>query len=232
MALLEKARPGREDGGYTRLLGDAQLGGLISQIHATSITAGTELERLICEKHTNLMSAEMFSSFINGRLNNGTYLIPKKLIKSALGPSLSTKAEPDFVVIVIVDKKAYVTELKDGDTFDTKKASGEVLSCRDFAARFHSYLVRENLHFEVSIRVCCFNQDSREAIVKGFKNRIRKEEAWTGRDFCRMIGISYEAIVEQRRVDQLRNLEFFVSEILRNDRLKDMIYSIVQGARA
>ena len=49
MALIRN-RQGRTDGGYTRVFGDAQLGGLISRVHGTSIAAGNELEKLIIER--------------------------------------------------------------------------------------------------------------------------------------------------------------------------------------
>ena len=46
MALIENAK-GRKDGGYVRLLGDKELGLLISRVHSAVISAGTELEKII-----------------------------------------------------------------------------------------------------------------------------------------------------------------------------------------
>lgn len=229
MALLSNSKEGRVDGGYTRLLGNSELGALISQIHATSISAGTELERLISEKHTNLMTEDLFSDFIGHKLSNGVYLVPKKVIKSVLHQALNTSTEPDFIVIVVVDKKAYITELKDGDTFDTKKAAGEVLTCRNFAQLFKQYLIKSRLHYDVLIRICCFNQDSREAIVKGFKNEIKITEAWTGRDFCREIGISYENIIQQRKVHQEENLSYFIERMLDIDDVREKVINILDN---
>ena len=49
MALIRN-RIGRVDGGYTRLFGDSQLGGLISSVQSAVISSGNELEKLIIER--------------------------------------------------------------------------------------------------------------------------------------------------------------------------------------
>jgi hypothetical protein len=223
MALIEEQKKGREDGGFTRTLGDAKLGSLISQVHATSISAGTELEKLICEKHSLVMTKDDFSSFVNKKLQNGTYLIPKKVIKSIIKKAIGSKSEPDFLVIVIVDSKAYVVEVKDGDAFDTKKSAGEIASCREFAKLFAQYLIKIEINYEVEIRVCCFNQTTKAAIVSGLKGEILISEAWTGADFCKVLGISYTAIVKQREVHQERNFEYFIERLLTIDKVSTAI---------
>ncbi|MBY4717509.1 hypothetical protein [Ralstonia mannitolilytica] len=223
MALISKMKKGRKDGGYTRLFGDDDLGSLISQVHATSISAGTELENLICSLHTQIMEERSLTDFINGKLPNGTWLIPKRIIKKYLKKSMGSDSEPDFIIIVLTDKKAYVVEIKDGDTFDTKKSQGEVASCRKFAQLFANYLLKNGLFYDVSIKICCFNQNSHEEIVKGFKHAIRKSEAWTGQDLCRVLGISYTNILQQRAVHQKQNLIYFAAELLKIDAMKDCI---------
>jgi len=229
MALIEERDSGREDGGYTRILGDKKLGALISQVHATSISAGTELERMICEKHSMVMTKEDFSYFINKKLKNGTYLIPKKLIKTIIKKSIGSNSEPDFIVIVIVDTKAYVVEVKDGDTFDTKKSAGEIASCREFAKLFSQYLIKMELNYDVSIRVCSFNQTSKQAIVTGLKNEITLSEAWTGAEFCKLLGISYQAIIQQRKVDETKNFNFFIDQLLQIECVANEIKKRIPG---
>lgn len=215
MALIENMKKGRQDGGYTRVFGDVELGALISQVHATSISAGTELEKLICSHHTQVMTQQDLADMLNKRLQNGTWLIPKKLIQKHIKKNIGSNSEPDFIIIVLVDTHAYVVELKDGDSFDTKKAKGEVTSCRAFAQQFGNYLLKNELFFDVSIRVCCFNQTSHDEIVKGFKGVIKKSEAWTGQDLCKVLGISYSNILQQRAVHQRQNLEYFANELLK-----------------
>ncbi|MDN4065636.1 MULTISPECIES: type II restriction endonuclease [Ralstonia solanacearum species complex] len=213
-------KKGRSDGGYTRVFGDEELGSLISQVHATSISAGTELEKLICSSHTQVMTQQDLANLLNKKLPNGSWLIPKKLIQKHIKKNIGSNSEPDFIIIVLVDEKAYVVELKDGDSFDTKKAKGEVASCRTFAQLFGNYLLKNELFFEVSIRICCFNQTSHDEIVKGFKGAIKKSEAWTGQDLCRVLGISYSNIIQQRAVHQQQNLTYFVGELMKINLLK------------
>jgi hypothetical protein len=211
MALIEERKKGREDGGYTRLFGLEKLGSLISKVHATSISAGTELERLICEKHSMVMNSEDFSKFINkdNTLLSGTYLIPKKLIKKIIKKAIGSKSELDFMIIIIADKKIYVTEVKDSDAFDTKKSSGELASCREFAKLFAQYIIKMNLNYSVEVRICSFNQNSKKKIVEGLKNAITISEAWTGKDLCKILGVCYETIITQRKVHQEANLKYF-----------------------
>ena len=47
MVRIVAGKSGRRDGGYARIFDDADLGALISRIHATSIRAGNELEHII-----------------------------------------------------------------------------------------------------------------------------------------------------------------------------------------
>ena len=84
----------------------------------------------------------------------------------------------------------YITKLKDGDNFDTKKSAGEAESLRKFKNH-----ISENVPYKTLILVCCFNQTSKEKILQGFKNKIKPEEAFTGQEFCELIRIYYQAII-------------------------------------
>ena len=162
-----------------------------------------------------VMSKEDFSKFINKTLPNGTYLIPKKIIKQIIKKAIGSTSESDFIVIVIVDTKTYVVKIKDGDTFDTKKSLGEFSSCREFAKLFTQHLVKINLSYIVKIRICSFNQQSKKRIVEWLKNKISIQEAWSGDDFCKILGIFYTTIVKQMEANQDANLKFFVDELMK-----------------
>ena len=47
MAKIEEMKKSKNSGGYARVLGNEELGGLISRVHSTVISNGTELERII-----------------------------------------------------------------------------------------------------------------------------------------------------------------------------------------
>lgn len=198
-------------GAYARLLGDEQLGQLISWIHAASISAGNELEAII-SKHANCMTADQLDPLFMNQLPGGPYLMTKRLLRTEVTPrlGLSKAIEPDFVMVIIVGKHCYVIELKDGDNFDTKKAAGEVANLDIYREALHNKFL---FGWIVEKRVCCFNQDDPKRIVAGFKGRIALKEAMTGREFCRLLGISYEAILAERREDQVKNREFVVERL-------------------
>jgi hypothetical protein len=106
-----------------------------------------------------------------------------------------------FVVLVIVlDRKCYVIELKDGDNFDTKKSSGEVEHLKIYKEALAAKLT---FGWLAEIRVCCFNQDDPKRIVAGFKGRISLKEAMTGRELWRLFGFYYLAMQAERRGSRL-----------------------------
>lgn len=63
MAKISERNDGREDGGYSRVFGHRKLGALISQVQATSIAAGNELEAIIA-KHLDIMSHAELGQFL------------------------------------------------------------------------------------------------------------------------------------------------------------------------
>jgi hypothetical protein len=199
---------GRRDGksGYARLVGDQQLGDLLSKVQAAVISAGTELEKLIAE-HAD--TGASLDEILDGKIKNGIFLIPKQAVKKS---RLAAQFEADLLIFEITEAKrhCYIVELKDGDSFDTKKSSGEKTNME----RFQDH-ISKLISFTTSIHFCCFNQDSREEIVRGFKNKIKTEEAMTGQELCDILRINYNAINAQRQADQKDNLEFFVGELLK-----------------
>lgn len=228
MARVENAKAGRADGGYTRVLGNADLGALVSKIHATSISAGTELEKIISEQHGHLMTEAQLGEFLSNQLAPNTYLIDKKILKKHIKPLIKSTAEPDFLIVVIKDSKIYVVELKDGDTFDTKKVAGEVASARDFSALLRTYLLQHQLSFNnqayvVEVKFCSFNQSDKQKIITGFKGKITAKEAMTGQELCHLIGISYDNIIQQRKIDQEKNFDYFIKNLLEIHEVKASI---------
>lgn len=207
MALIRN-RQGRADGGYTRLFGDAELGSLISGVHGTLISAGTELEKLIIERANTIDDVDEFLQL--DIYPEGVFVATKAAIKKCQRID-AVSAEPDFVVFERRSSRqhCYIIELKDGDAFDTKKAAGE----RESMHRFGN-VIAPVVRFTSSVHFCCFNQDSRRAIFDGFKRKITLEEAMTGREFCTLIGIDYDEIVRFRQEHAAENFRDFISSIL------------------
>ena len=214
MALI-RDREGRKGGGYERLFGDEALGHLISRVQAAVISSGTELERIIKQE---VAPIEDLDSFLDQEImEDGVFLVDKRQLKASTKLDF-TGSEPDFVVFRRRNERqhCYVIELKDGDNFDTKKSTSEHRALHDYVTQNAPHL-----HFTVTSHICCFNQTSREEIVRGFKNRIPLEEAMTGREFCDLLEISYVKIVETRKKDQLANLQYFVGELTKIEAVRE-----------
>src|ERR1044072_3372060 len=217
---IKDTKPGRKDGSYTRLFGNEELGALISRVHAASISSGHELESLILAKSDLFLvqaAEEMEKILLNGeKFDKKTYLIPKKVVKKS---KFRSEHEPDYLILKKETKTLYITELKDGDSFDTKKSAGEAESLRKFKNH-----ISENVPYKTLILVCCFNQKSKEKIIQGFKNRIKPTEDFTGQEFCELIGIDYQAIIKERKdQDQKENIRFFCKELLKIEECRKII---------
>lgn len=96
--LIANSKAGRLDGAYSRLLGDAELGALISRIHATSISAGSFVENYIAQVAPKLETTDIPKIF-NNTLEKGVYLMTKKMIKEHITAYLNLKniIEPDYI---------------------------------------------------------------------------------------------------------------------------------------
>ena len=211
MALISKSKPKTTSGGYLRLFGDKQLAVLISKIQSAVISGGVELEKIITAKAKVI---DNLDSFLKNNNHKATpYLAAKRQIKKSI---LKTTTEPDF--LVFKNKNCYIIELKDGDSFDTKKSSGEKKSMEDFKNRNGS-----KINYTMSIHFCCFNQDQKEKILTGFKSQITQAEALTGKEFCDLLNINYGEIVNLRKKYQPENLDYFISELQKIPSIMDSL---------
>ena len=217
MARLKDAKQGRTDGGYTRLFGVPELGALISQVHATSITAGRELERIILERSHQITDLDSFLT--QDLITAGVSVASKEAIRKCETIDYPA-AEPDFMIFrrAGAAQKCLVLELKDGDAFDTKKAAGE----RENLHKFIQYL-GTRIAWTVDMRFCCFNQPDKDLIRAGFKNKISLAQAMTGEELCELLQIDYESIVIARKKYQAENLTIFIEKLLGIEEIKSEI---------
>ena len=213
MPKIRDSKPGRRDGSYTRLFDNPDIGAMLSQIHATSIRAGTELENIIqkyAKENENIIpDLDAFLRLSNSNNFEGVFLADKKVIRKSRTSGAST--QPDYLVFDHRDgtRQCYVVELKDGDVFDTKKTDGEVDALNHFMQE-----IARRIQYSVGIRVCSFNQTDKDAIANGFKNRVDTSEVWTGQEFCELLGIDYEAILDERKAHAQSNQKWLVDSIM------------------
>jgi hypothetical protein len=209
MARLRSSK-GRYKGesGYARMIGDKALGDLLSKCHATTIRAGNELEKIVLERSNQILDLDEFLA--RDIHPDGVWVASKRIVRKSRRLDTS-KYEPDFVIFrrKAPEQRCYIVELKDGDAFDTKKSAGEAANLREFLHR-----IAPEIRFEAAWYMCCFHASSKEGIVHGFKSRITKGQALTGREFCQLLEIDFDEIVEMRRRDAADNLAYFIDQIL------------------
>ena len=203
MALISKAKGRGEDetpSGYERLFGNRQLGMLISKVHATSIRQGTELEKFLASKlpeNTNIAIAKINKN--------------ERVFKGAKTDSTGKKHKLEIDCVIKTKDKIMLIEIKDGDTFDTKKVAGEVESL-NFARDYISNLMKISRD-RISMHYCSFNARDHEQIEKGSKGLLGECKAMTGKELCDIFGLDFNKIVQERKTDQKENMEFFINEL-------------------
>ena len=218
MAKICNAKVNTSSGGYNRVFNNDELGRLMAKVQSTVISNGNELEKIILSKTQNIIDLdEYIENVTDGNIPNGTYVCTKRILKKS-----SYKLdgnEPDLLIFIVQQRRVCkIIELKDGDAFDTKKAYGE-----------QEHLDKFNLHIGAKIPfvsdyyICCFNQDNKEEIVRGFKYAFEIEHVMTGRELCEILGISYEEIIEERKKDAEANVEYFYHELMAIPEFRRMI---------
>lgn len=225
MARIENAKGRRENqspSGYTRLFGIKELGQLMSRVQGTVISSGSELERLIYERATKIDDFDDFVANGLGKPKAGIWVASKQQVKKS--KVIHSVYEPDFIAFDLIKRECFVIEVKDGDTFDTKKAGGEHTTLHNFTND-----VSQALAFSFKIYICCFNANTKDEIFHGLKGKFALTEILTGKELCILFGIDYNEIIKIRTSDVQVNLEYFVEELLKIPNIKTMITKRLSG---
>jgi len=199
---------GDDNSGYVRLFGNPPLGHLISRVHATVIRTGNELEKLLEQATPASLKTELADALVqtgNPKASGTRVVFSPKIKKSAERRGITG----DIVAFDYDRKVLSVIEVKDGDTFDTKKASGELDSLQATARD-----LANQTGFSPHIYFCSFNQGDKDAIVLGAKSRFSTEQVMTGVELCAILGIDFDGFVSARKREQAANLEYFLRELV------------------
>ena len=199
--------------GYGRVFNNNALGLLISKVQATVISNGSELERMILSQTNNIADLEKFIASIevdDGAYSDGVYVCQKKILKKS--KYAVHGYEPDLLVFVVQKRRiCNVIELKDGDAFDTKKATVEKEHLEHFTQKFGT-----QISFTTDYYVCCFNQSDKEQIKIGFKNKLSEEHILTGRELCDLLQINYEKNCQNTPIGYRKQFTLFFGRIGKN----------------
>lgn len=221
MARLRNAKPRNSSGSYERLFDNADLGALASKIQSAVISSGSELEARIAASVQNILDLDAFLE--QEVMPEGVQLARKRQIKRSATLDFAG-SEPDFMVFKRRGgvQTCHIVELKDGHVFDTKKAGAERQAMHGFIERN-----AQHIQYRFQAHFCAFNQDDRHAIWDGFKRRIALEEVMTGREFCDLLEIDYDSIVEERRAEGSDNVEFFLSELVKIESIRQRLQRLL-----
>lgn len=198
MALISNAKGRGEDetpSGYERLFGNRKLGMLMSKVQSAVISTGNELEEFLAIRLKKTEGISLHN--INKE---------KRVFKDI-------KKGHDIIIDCIVERndKIMLIEIKDGDTFDTKKVAGEVESL--IMTKNHIINTKKIKEEKISVHYCSFNARDHNQIEKGAKGLLPKNSAMTGKELCELLGIDYNKIIEERKSQQKENFNFFVGEL-------------------
>ena len=215
---IQDMQPRTTSGGYERVFNNQKLGDLITKIQATVISNGTELERMVLSQSNVIDDVDAFLDDVTyGRQPEGVFVAPKKCVKKSW--RTLPNIEPDILIFIVEKNRiCKIVELKDGYMFDTKKVKGEKENLETFAEKFGS-----KIPFVTEWYICCFNENDKTTIKEGLKNEFDETHILTGREFCEILNIDYDSIIEQRKNDGIENLHFFISEMLAIDNVADII---------
>ena len=180
------------------------------------VKSGIDLEKRILAEVSTI--DDLDRHLANGQ-GDGVSVAPRRAIKKSSVVRIDG-SEPDFMVFAVNGKNrvCHIIELKDGCNYDTKAAAGEI----DAIDRFISENAK-NVPYTFKGWICCFNVKSREEIVKGFKGKISEESVLTGREFCDLLRIDYNAIVRARAGDRAANLRYFLNYLAQDKEVRGIL---------
>ena len=224
MAKIKDAHPKSTAGGYERLVGNKEMASIFTKAQSTVISNGTELERIISKEANIITDLDIFiNNCDDKKIEDGSYLCTKKVLKAS---SYALKGhDPDFLAFTLNKNKdlCYVIELKDGDTFDTKKSRAE----KEMLEIFVNHLAPK-IPFRTKYYICSFNQLDKSKIVLGFKGVFDEEEVMTGQEFCDILGINYDAILALRKEDAFENFKFVIEKMFS---IKEVRFQFLENYR-
>lgn len=230
MAKIREAnKSGESSGGYKRLFNNEKLGLLFSKCHGASCSNGNQLEQIVFKD--NVKDLGGLDIFINeytknpDKFANKVFVATKKSIKKS-NYRIEYRDEngelkedqPDGLIFVIADKTCSIIELKDGDNFDTKKSYSE----RKMLEKASNFLSKK-IPFMTEFYICCFNNNDKSSIKKGFKNVFETKNIMTGEELCKILNLNYKEIINKRNNDANDNVDYFIDELLKIDEIKQKI---------
>ena len=204
---------------YFRCFGNKGLASILSRSQALVIKYGYDLEEIIMLRVNRINDLDKFLK----DKPNGIYVAPKKIIKKSDTVRFEG-VEPDFMIFITKNDshECHIVELKDGCEFDTKSSEAELKHLNEFIDNN-----AKRLQYTFDGHICCFNEETRDGIIKGFKNKITSDIALTGKEFCKLLEIDYEEITSLRKKHREDNLNYFCQMIMEDNTVQKKLKSLL-----
>ena len=202
-------------GSYARLLGNKKYAELMTKIHACVIAQGNQLEHdlfnFVRQNYPQCIvdNLPLLHSVLEHSIHNQPfYLLNLAVYQAFLQAKDELKIKhPDFIVILPAKQVIYVVEVKEGYLFDTKKATGELMSLQTITNIF-----QKHVPYRVNYYLTSFYQTALTTIDSGLKKVFSQDHLLTGKSFCQLIHINYEQFLhfrnEQLTQDQQDNCDY------------------------
>lgn len=192
---------------YTNLVGDEELGLLLSRIHSAQIRTGNELETHI----KNLIIypiVTLETLYQKGICRETEVIIKPHKPKSGDAEGIIV----DFAVIFHSRSKVALIELKSSAQFDTQKTPQIYNKLNQMA----QYINHPGLGYQVNIAVCVFYASDSLSIYEGFKRcGFKQSEVITGIQFCELLGVHFEDVMNKVAEDQPENKNYILMAVER-----------------
>lgn len=210
---------------YVRCMGNHHLAKILSRVQSVIIKSGIDLEKRILAE---VKTIDDLDDYLSNGEDGGISVASKGVIKKSTTIQFDGD-EPDFMVFDTKGKAkaCHIIELKDGCEYDTKAAGGETGAIDRFISEN-----AKNIPYTFKGWICCFNVESKADVVKGFKLKIGEESALTGREFCELLEIDYDAIVKARAGDRAANLDYFLNYLVKDDKIRGVLTGALKAAGA
>ena len=154
----------------------------------------------------NTELADIFTKAQSTVISNGTEL--EKIISG--------------MACTVIDLDTFIDDcdkgvISDGRYLCTKK------QVKTSAYRLKGHEPAPKIPFRTKYYICCFNQMDKNKIVTGFKGVFTTDEVMTGKEFCDILEIDYNAIMDLRKTDTADNFRYVVEKMTEIKAIKDRI---------
>lgn len=226
---LLRGRPIPSQSAYYRLFQESHakdetaeaLASLLSKAHAATIVNGSMLERNYLQNpdyNRNPLTKKWDSGRIVEMLHRegvnhytGFRILPAHTSDVNISRKSSYAIHPDYISITPYQITVY--EVKDGDTFDSKKSRAEVenlIAIRDIFERAGRASGRQR-----SVLTCLTLWNCNCASDSSFRSSDSSVLVITGRDMCEQIGIDYDRVCRDRMRYGSSNKKHILQEMRR-----------------